>query len=70
VIGRLRAAGAELWGLFVGDPVLATAVVAWIAVLALASSAHVEAEARGFGFFVGLAAILILTTYRSAAAKR
>jgi hypothetical protein len=66
MIARLRAAGAELWGLFVGDALLAAAVAAWIALLALAASLHVPAEGRGIAFFAGLVAILIATSRRSA----
>ena len=69
MIARVRAAGAELWGLFVGDVDVALSVIVWIGALALAPYARVPAEARGFAFFGGLVLILIATSVRSAAKR-
>jgi hypothetical protein len=66
-VNWLRSAWSEFIGLFVDDLSLALAVVAWLAAIAPAISAHLGPAAwRGPLLFVGLAEIFVENTLRQA----
>jgi len=66
----LLAALRELLGLFVGDPFLTLAMLAWVALVALLARAVGPAGWVGLLLFAGLAAILIENVLRAASRGR
>lgn len=69
-MNALRAAGRELWGLFVGDLSHTVAMLAWFVLLAVLAQTIRNAAWLGPVWFAGLAVILIENVGRAARRRR
>lgn len=65
-MNALRAAGRELWGLFVGDLSHTVAILVWVAAVAILARALGHGAWLGPVWFIGLAVILVENVGRAA----